>query len=115
MSPVVAAATVGSMPSTTFAASATTVAPLHAAEHAQQRVPPLAELRPPCFHCGEANPGQTKWIAVIDGTEREFCCGGCLAIAQTIRAAGLDQFYQRRSTPAESPAPIADQAIVRDA
>src|SRR5215470_17273043 len=49
-----------------------------------------------CFHCGEANPPSSPWRAIVDGSERCFCCAGCLGIAQTIRAAGLDRFYRRR-------------------
>ena len=40
---------------------------------------------------------------MIDGAEQRFCCGGCLAIAQTIRAAGLTAFYTRRSAAPERP------------
>jgi P-type Cu2+ transporter len=49
-----------------------------------------------CFHCGQPNPKSSPWHAVLDGAERRFCCAGCLGVAQTIRAAGLDQFYRRR-------------------
>src|SRR6266496_2435514 len=40
-----------------------------------------------CFHCGQFNPPTLHWRAVCDGAERRFCCAGCLAVAQTIRAA----------------------------
>jgi Cu2+-exporting ATPase len=56
---------------------------------------PVADERL-CFHCGEPNPGSPPWRAVVDGRERQFCCAGCLGIAQAIRAAGLDRFYRRR-------------------
>ena len=36
----------------------------------------------------------------IDGRERTFCCPGCLAIAQTIDAAGLAPYYAQRTSPA---------------
>jgi Cu2+-exporting ATPase len=49
-----------------------------------------------CFHCGEANPPGGRWWLLLDGEERQFCCAGCLGIAQTIRSAGLDAFYARR-------------------
>jgi len=49
-----------------------------------------------CFHCGEAIPPSSPWRALVDGGERCFCCAGCLGVAQTIRAAGLDRFYRRR-------------------
>ena len=56
--------------------------------------PAVAELA--CFHCGELNPRSSPWRAVIDGSERRFCCAGCLGVAQVIRGAGLDRFYQSR-------------------
>jgi Cu2+-exporting ATPase len=59
-----------------------------------ERSPVAAERA--CFHCGEPNPGSSSWRAVVDGGERQFCCAGCLGIAQAIRAAGLDRFYRRR-------------------
>ena len=49
-----------------------------------------------CFHCGEPNPAGARWHAAIDGVEASFCCAGCMAVAQTIRAAGLETFYERR-------------------
>jgi len=49
-----------------------------------------------CFHCGEANPSRSNWRADIDGRSERFCCAGCLAVAQTIRAAGLSTFYALR-------------------
>lgn len=62
-----------------------------------------------CFHCGSDNPPGSSWHAVIDGADADFCCAGCLAVAQTIRAAGLLAFYQRRD--ADSP---ADSAVVAE-
>jgi len=55
-----------------------------------------------CFHCGEPNPLRSSWRAVIAGAEALFCCAGCLAVAQTIGAAGLSSFYalrERESAP----------------
>ena len=49
-----------------------------------------------CFHCGETNSPSSPWRTIIDGRERLFCCAGCLAVAQTIQAAGLARFYRRR-------------------
>src|SRR5258705_248678 len=40
-----------------------------------------------CYHCGEPNP-DGRWNAMMNGTRRNFCCAGCLAVAQTIHAAG---------------------------
>jgi Cu2+-exporting ATPase len=57
---------------------------------------PVAREPLHCFHCGDANPAGTSWRAVIDGVDATFCCAGCMAVAQTIRAAGLATFYDRR-------------------
>src|SRR5690349_25127400 len=57
-----------------------------------------------CFHCGEANPPRSSWRAEFDGKSERFCCAGCLAVAQTIRAAGLSSFYALREQPS-APAP----------
>ncbi len=66
-----------------------------------------------CFHCGEPNPPGTRWRLVVDGGERAFCCPGCLAIAQTIDAAGLAPYYRQR-TAAGRPAD-EDEAYDRHA
>jgi P-type Cu2+ transporter len=56
-----------------------------------------------CYHCGEPNPPGAGWRLALDGAERAFCCAGCRAVAQTIRAAGLESFYTRRTGVTEQP------------
>ncbi len=56
-----------------------------------------------CHHCGEPNPTPSRWRLQLDGGERGFCCAGCRAVAQAIRAAGLESFYTRRTEFAERP------------
>jgi Cu2+-exporting ATPase len=56
-----------------------------------------------CFHCGDVNPPGAPWRARVDGTDARFCCAGCLAVAQTIRAAGLSSFYDLRERDSASP------------
>ena len=58
-----------------------------------------------CYHCGDHNP-DARWHAVMNGARQTFCCAGCLAVAQTIHAAGLDAFYVQRTVPADRP--VAD-------
>ena len=53
-----------------------------------------------CFHCGAPNPVNRLWREEIDGVSRHFCCAGCLAVAQTITAAGLADFYSTRTADA---------------
>ena len=50
-----------------------------------------------CFHCGAPNPANREWREVVEGKSRNFCCAGCLAVAQTISAAGLAGFYASRT------------------
>ena len=66
-----------------------------------------------CFHCGE--PSNAQWRRVVAGSERVFCCAGCVAIAQTIDAAGLAPFYARREASAAAPPALAQGAPERDA
>lgn len=39
---------------------------------------------------------------------RAFCCGGCLAVAETIVAGGLDSYYRDRDMPAAGPAALPE-------
>lgn len=50
--------------------------------------------------------------AELGGVQRQFCCPGCMAIAQTIHGEGLEVFYARRSQTGEKPAAyLASNAI----
>ena len=42
--------------------------------------------------------------AELGGVRRQFCCPGCMAIAQTIHGEGLEVFYARRSQTGDKPA-----------
>lgn len=42
--------------------------------------------------------------AEVGGVQRQFCCPGCMAIAQTIHREGLEVFYARRPQIGEKPA-----------
>jgi len=62
--------------------------------------PVAAEPASTCFHCGERNPAGAPFRTPIAGTERAFCCAGCLAIARSIDGAGLAPFYAQRTAAA---------------
>ncbi len=83
------------------------VAPAPRASRAAE-LSPSATVAGACYHCGTPNPVAVRWWAVLRGGPREFCCAGCLAIAQTIEAAGLDAFYDRRTVAAEGPVRARD-------
>ena len=50
----------------------------------------------PCFHCGSDIPPASHYFARINDEDKRMCCPGCQAVAQTIVAGGLDNFYQHR-------------------
>ena len=65
-----------------------------------------------CAHCGAANPHGARWTAQIGGESRRFCCGGCLAVATTLEAAGLDRIDAARvRAPVEGHRPGDDDWI----
>ena len=55
-----------------------------------------------CFHCGNPNPEPSHWRCELGGATQHFCCAGCLGIARTIHAAGLEAFYDRREAVTEA-------------
>ena len=61
-------------------------------------------IKATCYHCASSIlPGdliQTE----LGGVERQFCCPGCMAIAQTIHGEGLEVFYTRRAQTSDKPA-----------
>ncbi|GIK84750.1 MAG: copper-translocating P-type ATPase [Betaproteobacteria bacterium] len=66
-----------------------------------------------CFHCGLPNPPGRRHEASVGGAMRAFCCAGCLAVAQTIHAAGLEGFYAARTAALAPPAEGADDEWTR--
>ncbi|MDK8464120.1 heavy metal translocating P-type ATPase [Marinobacter sp. SS13-12] len=66
-----------------------------------------------CYHCGEPAPGQPAITLELDGELRHFCCQGCKAVCETIRAEGLDGFYQFRTEPAVTPKELTDAELNR--
>jgi Cu2+-exporting ATPase len=76
-----------------------------AAERASPR--DVTDAEEGCYHCASPNPAGGRWRTFLNGAEREFCCGGCLAVANTIHAAGLESFYVARTAPADRASPEA--------
>ncbi len=50
-----------------------------------------------CYHCGLPVPKQAHFPALINGQTHPMCCAGCQAVAETIVAAGLQDFYTYRT------------------
>ena len=65
-----------------------------------------------CYHCSSSILPNELIEAELGGVRRQFCCPGCMAIAQTIHGEGLEVFYARRSQAGEKPAAyLATDAI----
>ena len=52
-----------------------------------------------CFHCGLPVEHAGRFVVDVDDSPREMCCAGCQAVAQSIVAAGLAEFYRHRAAP----------------
>ncbi|MDU0355091.1 heavy metal translocating P-type ATPase [Paraglaciecola aquimarina] len=50
-----------------------------------------------CFHCGLENSPHLSYSAEILGECRNFCCPGCLAVAEAISQNGLEDYYHYRN------------------
>ncbi|MDY6797555.1 MAG: heavy metal translocating P-type ATPase [Pseudomonadota bacterium] len=66
-----------------------------------------------CFHCNEPADGYPPITLELDGKVRQFCCEGCKAVCQTIRAEGLEDFYQHRTAAAVRPQSLARSEVQR--
>ncbi|WP_430462130.1 heavy metal translocating P-type ATPase [Thalassolituus sp. LLYu03] len=65
-----------------------------------------------CFHCGEPGADASRWSVMIDGESRAMCCPGCKAIAETIVASGLKDYYRHRThLPELTPADFAEEDL----
>jgi len=63
-----------------------------------------------CFHCGEIIPNGVSLSVIIDSKERQMCCIGCQAVAQTIVDNQLTDYYKfRTETASKSTALVPEQ------
>ncbi|KKL01391.1 cadmium-translocating P-type ATPase [Rheinheimera mesophila] len=62
-----------------------------------------------CFHCNEAIPADSDFSLLIEQQPRQFCCPGCLAVAETIIDQGLGDYYKFRTAPASKAQLVPDQ------
>ncbi len=56
-----------------------------------------------CFHCGLPVTTGDRFTMEYEGEQHRFCCPGCRAVAQSIVASGMDNYYQYRTSPAITP------------
>ena len=66
---------------------------------------------PDCYHCGEVIPAGFTASLEIKGKTEEFCCYGCMAVAEMIVSDGLENFYQHRTELAQKPKDFGDNHI----
>lgn len=57
-------------------------------------------LQQRCFHCHEPVPAGTDFHCKVLTETQVFCCAGCQAVAETIVAQGLSDYYKFRSKAA---------------
>lgn len=61
---------------------------------------------PECFHCGLPVLEPGRFVAIVEGRSRQFCCAGCQAVTETILGSGLSAFYRSRSERPEQSAGV---------
>ncbi|WP_027468108.1 heavy metal translocating P-type ATPase [Deefgea rivuli] len=65
----------------------------------------------PCFHCAEPCPSDSEFQIRYRNQRQVVCCAGCKAVAETIIASGLDQYYAQRQKPADRQAPLPSELL----
>lgn len=75
-------------------------------------------MKKTCFHCGLDVPEHLHLIVRYENEDRETCCAGCQAVAQSIIDAGLGSYYKQRTADAQKtelpPQEILDQIRLYD-
>jgi len=64
-----------------------------------------------CYHCSETIPNGFKAETTLAGERQQFCCYGCLAIADTIISSGLENFYQHRTQTSQKSEEISQAQL----
>lgn len=63
-----------------------------------------------CYHCGQPVPDKVNYRVHIADAEREMCCRGCQAVAQSIVDNGLGAYYvSRTAMPASGQEVLPDE------
>ena len=70
-----------------------------------------ADAAPGCYHCGLPVPPGSHYHVLIDGADRPMCCPGCEAVASSIVAAGLTDFYRYRTGPSRTAQELVPETL----
>lgn len=57
----------------------------------------MSETPANCYHCGQPVPAGCNYRVHIEHADREMCCRGCQAVAQSIVDNGLVEYYRSRT------------------
>lgn len=66
-----------------------------------------------CYHCGEPVPQSLSLSVMINGRPEPMCCPGCKAVAETIVAYGLENFYRFRTATSRKPADLIPEELLK--
>lgn len=64
-----------------------------------------------CYHCGQPVPDDVQLSVPVAGVQREMCCYGCQAVAQSIVDNGLEDYYRSRDALPESQREAVPQVL----
>lgn len=64
-----------------------------------------------CFHCGLPVPSGAHYKVEVDGQERELCCIGCQAVAQSIVDNNLTDYYRFRTEIGDRPEDLVPEEL----
>ncbi|NMP31470.1 cadmium-translocating P-type ATPase [Thalassotalea sp. M1531] len=68
----------------------------------------------PCFHCGEPIPNGIVLNVDINNAARAMCCAGCQAVAETIVANHLTDYYKFRTENAPKGSTLVPDQLKRN-
>ncbi|MCV2884211.1 heavy metal translocating P-type ATPase [Aestuariibacter sp. AA17] len=64
-----------------------------------------------CYHCDLPVPLNSQFQVTVLGEEREMCCPGCQAVAESIVSAGLEDYYRYRTEKAVKGDPLLESTM----
>ena len=67
-----------------------------------------------CFHCGDDVPQGLHLNVEINNITQPMCCVGCQAVAETIVANGLTDYYKFRTEPAQKGSELIPEQLQKN-